>query len=176
MKKLKIVIDILLFIATVLLFEIELIGNLNHEILGIALSILIIVHIALNFKWVKQVTKNLKNVKIKTKIMYVTNIFTLLIYLGAIACGILISDQLFKFHMSSNLYIVLAHLILGRLAISIMLVHLGLHLDRILAKIKSKKIKTIIYVFYAIMMVLVVSYLVYTLTHSFQWLYAFTSM
>lgn len=33
MKKLKIFIDILLFMATVLLFDIEQIGNFNHEVI-----------------------------------------------------------------------------------------------------------------------------------------------
>lgn len=114
MKKFKILIDILLFIVTVLLFDIELIGNLNHEILGITLSILIIIHVLLNLKWIKQVTKNLKKVNTKTKIMYIIDILTMLIYAGAIICGILISDKIFNFKMSSNLYIVISHLILRK--------------------------------------------------------------
>lgn len=114
MKKFKIVIDILLFLITVLLFDIELIGNLNHEILGITLGILIIIHVLLNFKWIKQVTKNLK--KVKTKIMYMIDILIMLIYLGAIICGILISDKIFNFKMSSNLYIVISHLILWKIS------------------------------------------------------------
>ena len=46
--------NILLFIITIALFNIGLIGNLMHEILGIALAILIIIHILLNFKWIKR--------------------------------------------------------------------------------------------------------------------------
>ena len=38
-----------------------------HEILGIALAILIIIHILLNFKWIKQVTKNFKKNQYKTE-------------------------------------------------------------------------------------------------------------
>jgi len=173
MKKFKIVIDILLFIATVLLFDIELFGNLNHEILGITLGILILLHIGLNFKWIKQVTQNLKKVNIKTKIMYVVDIFIMLIYFVAIICGILISDKIFYFHMSSNLYLVLGHLIFGRLAIIIMFVHLVLHFDRILTKIKSKNLKISIYVIYIIIVLLIAIYFIYTLTHSFQWIYVF---
>lgn len=173
MKKFKILIDILLFIITVLLADIEIIGNLNHEILGVTIGILILIHILLNFKWIKQITKNLKKVNIKTKIMYIVDICTMLIYLGAIICGMLISDKLFNFNMSSSLYIVIAHLIFGRLAIIIMLVHLGLHLDRILKKIKSSKIQKVIYFIYAIIVLLIAIYLIYTLTHSFQWMYAF---
>lgn len=116
MKIFKVVIDILLFVATILLFNIELIGNLNHEILGITLGILIIIHVILNFKWIKQVTKNLKKVNTKTKIMYVIDILIMLVYLGAIVCGILISDKIFNFKMSSNLYIVISHLIFRKIS------------------------------------------------------------
>lgn len=173
MKKFKILIDILLFIVTILLFDIELIGNLNHEILGITIGILIIIHLILNFKWIKQVTKNFRKTNLKTKIMYIIDVFTMLIYLGAITCGILISNKIFNFHTSSNLPLMLAHLILGRLAIIIMLVHLGMHLDRIFSKIKTKKIKLVIYVIYVVISILVAIYFTYTLTHSFQWLYMF---
>lgn len=173
MKKVKGFIDILLFVITILLFDIELIGNLNHEILGTTLGMLIIIHIALNFKWIKQVTRNLKKVNAKTKVMYVIDILIMLIYLGAIICGILISDRIFNFHMGSNLYVVLAHLSLGRLAIIAMLIHLGLYLDRIVKKIKSEKRKRVIYAIYMMIVLLVTVYFIYTLTHSFQWLYAF---
>lgn len=173
MGKLKVLIDILLFIVTILLFDIELVGQLNHEILGTSIVILIIIHIALNFKWVKQVTKNFKTVNKKTKVMYIVDIFTMLIYLGAIICGILISNNVFNFKMSSNLVIVLSHIIFGRLAIIIMFVHLGLHFDRILVKIKSKKIKNTVYIIYTIIVLMIAIYFIYTLTHSFQWLYAF---
>lgn len=172
MKKLKLTIDILLFIITVLLVNIELTGNLNHEILGIALGILIIIHIALNFRWIKQVTKNFKKVNTKTKIMYIVDIFIMIIYLGSIICGILISNEIFNFKMGSNLYVVLLHLILGRLAIIIMFTHIGLHLDKFI-KLKNRKAKTIFYIIYTTIVFLFAMYLLYTLTHSFQWLYAF---
>ena len=65
MKLLKILIDILLLINTIFLFDIELIGNLNHEIFGITISILILIHMILNIKWIKQVIKNFKKVNLK---------------------------------------------------------------------------------------------------------------
>lgn len=173
MKKFKILIDVLLFIFTILLFDIELIGNLNHEIFGITISVLIVIHIILNFKWIKQVTKNFKKVNSKIKVMYVVDVFTMLIYLGAIICGIMISDKIFNFYMGSNLYMMLSHLIFGRLAIIVMFIHLGMHLDRPLNKIKSSNFKRIIYIIYIIIILLIAIYLIYTLTHSFQWLYAF---
>lgn len=173
MKKLKIIIDILLFIITIALFNIGQIGNLMHEILGIALAILIIIHILLNFKWIKQVTKNFKKTNTKTKIMYIIDILIMIIYLGTIICGILIANEVFNFHMSSSLGLVLTHLILGRLAIITMFIHLGLHLDRIFKKVKNEKFKKAIYIIYIFIAIGITVYFIYTLTHSFQWLYAF---
>ena len=173
MKKFKIIIDILLFIITIALFNIGLIGNLMHEIFGTAMAILIIIHIILNFKWIRQVTKNFKKTNTKTKIMYIVDIFIMIIYLGAIICGILIANEIFNFHMSSSLGLVLTHLILGRLAIITMFIHLGLHLDRIFKKIKNEKLRKLIYVVYIFIVVGIAIYFIYTLTHSFQWLYAF---
>lgn len=72
--------------------------------------------------------------------------------------------------MSSNLILVLSHLILGRLSNIIMFIHLGLHLDRIFAKIKNRRVKTLIYTIYIIITFLFAIYLLYTLTHSFQWI------
>lgn len=173
MKKLKIIIDILLFIITIALFNIGIIGNLMHEILGITLAILIIIHILLNFKWIKQVTKNFKKTNTKTKIMYIVDIFIMIIYLGAIICGILVGNEIFNFHMSSSLGFVLTHLILGRLAIITMFIHLGLHLDRIFRKVKNEKLKKAIYIVYTFIVIGIAIYFIYTLTHSFQWMYAF---
>lgn len=42
-----------------------------------------------------------------------------------------------------------------------------------MAKIKSKKLKKVIYVIYTIFVLLITIYFIYTLTHSFQWMYAF---
>ena len=61
----------------------------------------------------------------------------MIIYLGTIICGILIANEVFNFHMSSSLGLVLTHLILGRLAIITMFIHLGLHLDRIFKKVED---------------------------------------
>ena len=173
MKKLKIIIDILLFAITIALFNIGLIGNMMHEILGTSFAILIIFHILLNFKWIKQVTKNFKKTNTKTKVMYISDICIMLIYLVAIICGILIANEIFSFHMSSSLGLVLTHLISGRLAIIMMFIHLGLHLDRIFKKVKSEKLKKSIYIVYTFIVIGIAIYFTYTLTHSFQWMYAF---
>ena len=105
--------------------------------------------------------------------MYITNALTMIIYCMAIVFGIIISHELFKFETSSNYKLVITHIILGRLAIVIMLLHLGVNLDIIFKKVKSKKIKKVIYIIYIIIAILISYYSIYTLIHSFQWMMAF---
>ena len=174
MKIFKIVIDILLFVVTVLLVNIEISGRLFHEILGITMAILVIIHTISNWKWVKQVTKNLKKVNTKTKLMYVVNLITMIAYWGSIILGILISNELFKLKTASDFKLTLVHIIFGKLAVIIMLVHIGMHLDRLFKKIKSETLKKLLYVIYSIVVVAISVYLIYTLTHSFQWMSMFS--
>lgn len=173
MKKTKILIDVLLLIVTILLTSIDKTGQLAHEILGIWVAILLIIHIFLNWNWVKQITKNFKKVNKKTKIMYIVNIFTMIIYLGSIVFGIIISNELFRFKTSSNIYLVITHILLGRLTIIVMFIHIGMHLDRMFIKVKSKKLKRFLYCIYIIIAILVSIYSIYTLTNSYQWMYMF---
>ena len=141
MKKTKILIDVLLLVDTILLTSVDKTGRLAHEILGIFMAILLLIHIFLNWNWIKQITKNFKKVSKKTKIMYIVNIFTMIIYLGSIIFGIIISNELFRLKTNSNIYLVITHILFGRLSLIVMFIHIGMHLDRMLIKIKNKELK-----------------------------------
>ena len=173
MRVFKIFIDILLLIDTFVLVNMDITGHLIHEILGISMAILLLIHIVTNWNWVKNVTKNLKKVNKKAKLMYVVNILTMIIYFGAILFGIIISHELFKFETSSNYKFVITHVIFGRLAIIVMLMHIGMNLNRIFKKVKNKNIKYGLYIIYILVSVLISTYSIYTLTHSFQWVMVF---
>lgn len=62
MKKVKIFVDVLLLAVTILLTNIDISGRLIHEILGISMAILLIIHIFLNWNWVKQVTNYIRKI------------------------------------------------------------------------------------------------------------------
>ena len=173
MRVFKIFIDVLLLIDTFVLVNMDITGHLIHEILGISMAILLLIHIVTNWNWIKNVTKNFKKVNKKTKIMYIVNILTMIIYFGAILFGIIISHELFKFETSSNYKFVITHVIFGRLAIIVMLIHIGMHLNRILKNVKNKNIKYGLYIIYILLSIIISTYSIYTLTHSFQWVMVF---
>ena len=169
MKKFKMIIDILLLLDTILLLDIDTSGRLFHEIFGIAMAILLLVHIVLNWNWVKNITRNFKKVNKKTKFMYVVNLLTAIIYFGAIIFGIIISNELFKFKTASNYKLILTHIIFGRLAIIVMFLHIGMHFR----KEKNKKLRNIIYLIYIIIAIVSSIYSIYVLTHNFWWMMTF---
>lgn len=170
MKVFKIILDIIMFLVTFALIEMDITGNLIHEILGITIAVLAIIHVILNWKWFKNVSKNLKKVNKKSKIMWLTDILICLSYLITIVFGILISNEIFTFKLGSNSIIVITHLITGRLSLIFMLIHVGLHLDRMF---KNEILKTVVYILYPIFTVGMTVYLIYALTHSFQWVSLF---
>ena len=170
MKKIRIFLDILLFIVTILLISTNITGHLFHEILGITICVLIILHLILNRKWIANVTKNITKTKNNIKLLYFVDLLTFISYLGAILFGILISNQLFDFNTNGNVYFMLLHHVFGRCAIIMMAIHLGLHLKTIINKfIKNETIKEIIYIVYIAITAFLALYLIYTLSNSYVW-------
>lgn len=150
--------------------NVNLISPLWHEIFGMIIILLIVFHLILNFKWIKNITKNLAGVKSKTKIVYIVDALTFLSYFVTIVIGVLISISIFNFKTSYNPYLMLIHHIIGRLSLTLMLVHLGFHLNRMITKItKNEIVKGIIYIIYIMLSILITMYLLYTLVRSYVW-------
>jgi len=55
--KLKPIIDILMTFALLLLMSYELLGSTAHEVVGVAIFVLFVVHHALNINWAKHLAK-----------------------------------------------------------------------------------------------------------------------
>ena len=166
-KILKIFLDIILFILTFCLIEIDLTGNIIHEYLGILITILIVLHIILNYNWFIRVIKNYKKVNTKAKIIVITDLLILISFLMTIICGILISNEIFNFKLGSNIYIIITHVLFGRLSLIIMLFHVFLHLNMIF---KSKKVRKVVSIIFIIISFLISIYFIYGLLTSFQWI------
>lgn len=169
-SKIRLIVDISMFILTFLLMNVNFISPLWHEIFGITITLLIIIHLILNFKWIKNITKNIKKVKSQTKILYAVDILTFFSYFVTIVAGILISTSIFNFKTSYNPYLMFIHHITGRLSLSLMLVHFDFHLNRIISKFtKNETTRALIYIIYGTLSVIISMYLVYKLVNSYVW-------
>lgn len=87
MKK-KLLLDLTLFIIMLLLMFYNFTGALWHEILGIAIFILFIIHNILNYKWLKNVTLNYSKMNKETKLKYIVNIFLWITMILSMISGI----------------------------------------------------------------------------------------
>ena len=84
MKVIRLLTDILLFLITILLMNTNITGHLIHEVLGIIIVILIVIHLIINRKWIVSITKNFKKTRNNIKILYIVDILTFLFFLGTI--------------------------------------------------------------------------------------------
>lgn len=139
-NKLKITIDILMTIVFILLMCNQVTGIFAHEILGISVVILFVIHQILNINYYKNLFRGKYN---KLRIAYVIiNSLLLIMIIIMIISALLISRHTLKFLNLSNdslgraLHIVSTHIIYMLIG-----VHIGLHYNLI---IKTKKENQII--------------------------------
>ena len=136
-KKIRKYVDIVMYFLMVIMMGYHLTGNKVHEMLGISIFSLFIIHTVLNYKWYKAILKGKYN--IKRIIILVINLGLIISFIGIAISVIIVSRNLFY-----NLNIVrfsnarVIHLVLTSWSYIFMSLHLGLHLQNLLMKINYK--------------------------------------
>ena len=133
MKKInyiKFLIDIIMVLIFTLLFNKRIFVMSFHEIAGLAIGAVFLVHCGLNWKWIKGITLKFfnKNMTIKTRILYILDIILLINIAVIIISGVFISKVVFVnlglIHIS---YFKIIHIFAAYLSLMIIGIHLGLH-------------------------------------------------
>lgn len=90
---LKILIDIMMTIIFMCLTKIKITGIHMHEVFGIVVTLLVAIHLVLNFSWVKNMTTKIlnKNMNSKMRRLYCINVILILLTLIVFVSGILVS-------------------------------------------------------------------------------------
>ncbi len=90
---LKILIDCFMLGMFICLTKIKITGMHMHEVFGIIVGIIVIVHVILNRKWIKGITVKVfnNNTNKKIKILYGVNLLLGLSFFSALISGILVS-------------------------------------------------------------------------------------
>lgn len=133
MKKLnvlKIVLDTIMVVVFVLLFNYKSVGMLFHEVAGLAIGAIILFHCSLNWKWIKGVSLKIFNSKLptKTRIGYFINILLLLNVIIIIITGIFISKKLFPgLALGNSMVLKSLHVFLSYCSLLLIGIHIGLH-------------------------------------------------
>ncbi len=137
MKK-KLIVDTLMFILMLLEFSRIFTGALIHEIIGIALLILVIIHLILNKNYLSNIPKAKYNSK--NLIMLIVNILLICSFLLTTVFGLLSSQETLTFLNIHNLTIIKLHKIFGNISLIIVGIHLGINFNAMFGKI-TKLIK-----------------------------------
>lgn len=126
----KIFCDVLMFITFLLL--VLRIGNIAfHELLGVSVAVLYILHIALNLAWIKKIFSNKINTS-KDRIYICLDALLLAGIITITVTGIIISQVLFSFD-SGNILCSQIHHIASYITLAIMGIHIGAHIEYLYA-------------------------------------------
>ena len=123
----KILIDIGMTICLLLLMPYSLISETAHEWIGMAMLVLFISHHILNHKWVTSVRKGKYNAF--RVIQTVLVIIMLILIMGSMISGILLSNHIFKWIKISGTYMTARqiHMFCAYWGLVVMSLHLGFH-------------------------------------------------
>ena len=123
----RIVTDVLMTISLLLLMPYSLLSETAHEWIGMAMLILFIFHHVLNRRWIKSVVKGkYKPLRIIQTLLVVV---MLLLMLGSMASGILLSTHIFKDIniAGTSMAARQVHMFCAYWGFAVMSVHIGMH-------------------------------------------------
>ena len=161
MKKIKIVIDILMYLIFVILMGHHITENLIHEILGTILFILFIVHHILNYRYYKTIFKGKYN--FKRVFLLIIDLLLLISMIGMMISGVIISSDVFTFlNIPTTIFGRQLHMVSTSWAFVIMSIHLGLHLGVFINKLNKKMKNSVLEYVYYLILILIVIYGVYS--------------
>lgn len=162
MKKIKIFLDIIMFISMVLLMKTNITGLQLHEILGVCLFIIFIIHKIINFKWVKSVGKNIlnKNMKSKSKIMFFLDLILFIFVTLNVTTGILVSKFILVSITINNIETVATlHKFFAWWSLIVISIHIGLHWENVVncfeRKFKSLKENKIFQILFMLLYIII---------------------
>ena len=162
-RALKLALDAVMLILLVLMYKKQVISMSFHEIGGLALIGLFVIHHLLNARWIGAVSKRLftKGTLGMVRARYIVDVLLLIAFLTIGVTGILINKTLFAIHAAGNAKTL--HYFASAIAILLMGVHLGLHADYIFGKLFRKGASRIAKLMTAIVLALLVAFGGYSL-------------
>lgn len=145
--KYKLLIDIIMMIGFIFLFDINITGIFLHEILGLIILVIFILHNGFNIKWITSVSKMVvhdpKRIRRKSFSMYTINLILVILNLIVIVTGVFISQYLFdNFANNINLPVSQLHYRASYMLLTLIIIHLLLHFKLL----KSYKVIALIFV------------------------------
>jgi len=133
----KLILDAVMAIVLALLYNKRVLGMAFHEIAGIAICGLFIIHKLLNRKWIAAVTRSLfsRQTPVRQKLSWVLDFLLLLSFGYVLVSGILISKVVFPASGGNHAFQA-GHYAAAALALALTGVHIGLHVSCVSQRMK----------------------------------------
>jgi len=134
-RALKLALDAVMLVLLVLMYKKQVISMAFHEVGGLALIGLFVIHHLVNGRWIVATTRKLfsKTTPGMVRSRYIVDVLLLVAFLIVGVMGVLINKTLFTVHAAGNAKTL--HYFSAALAVLLMGVHLGLHADYIFGKV-----------------------------------------
>jgi len=134
----KLVLDAVMLVLLVLMFRKQAVSLAFHEIGGLALIGLFLLHHLLNGKWIAAMTMRLfsKETGGLARASYIVDALLLIAFLTVGVTGVLMSEVVFRFRAAGGVKTL--HYFASALSVVLMGVHLGLHADYIFGRLLKK--------------------------------------
>lgn len=143
-RNFKIILDVIMLLASITLYSKQFISMKYHEIAGLVLIGLVIVHIVINIKTIIAMTKKFIKVPLSIKIGLIVDIFLIICFGWLGVSGILISKTILTSISSTSMIFKMTHMFFGALSVILLGIHIGLHICRKPMPIKIAVIASII--------------------------------
>ena len=122
----KILLDILLIVVLITLYSKNVISLMYHEVAGLAILGLFVIHLVFNRKWFTTMLKKIfsRCLTARARIMTIVDVLLILSWVGVLVTGILVSKKIFSVQISSlNPW----HFFISAVAMILTGIHFGLH-------------------------------------------------
>ena len=115
----------------------SIVGETAHEVIGIAMFGLFILHHILNFGWIKSLFKG--KYDLRRIVNTAVNALVFLCMIGLMYSGIVISKHVFTFvNIGGAMFARTVHMLCAYWGLVLMSVHLGMHISQMVARMKLK--------------------------------------
>lgn len=136
-QKIQYSLDIVMSIILIFLMAYQLIGESNHEWLGIGMFLLSIIHQIFNWRWYKNLFRG--TYKANRLCSTIINILIFIIMILMAISGMIMSKYVFvKFNFDGVTWARTLHLVLSYWGFVLMAIHIGFHWHMILNTLKRK--------------------------------------
>ena len=137
-NKLKRILDIVMTLMLPCLMAYELIGQETHEILGLCMVSLFILHHAMNWQWHKNLFKG-KYIAYRT-VLTVLDILMIIVFIDQAVTGIMMAKHVFPDlpHVGRRSFARVLHLLGAYWGFAFCCLHAGMHMTGVIRKRKNK--------------------------------------